>query len=138
VNKRAYLLLAGAAGDLLWIWTCCSGFSRPSDVTAEQIHIINTQLNALQEMMASISSSRGWALLLFAGSVLVPIVLGVLLLYRADQTRIHSDEVLNQAARDGLTGDMVRAALVEQGKVKDRSRRLVSVFRVRRLFLLAR
>jgi hypothetical protein len=94
-------------------------------VTAEQIHLVNTQLNVLQENLAAIQSPRGWMLLLFGGSVLVPILLAVVLLYRAEQAAIRRDEVLEQAVRHGLTGEIVHAALLP-GKIEKPPRQLAS------------
>ena len=89
-------------GAMLLIVMCRSGLSPPSDVTAEQLHVIDTQLDTLHEGIVAMRSPGGWLVLAFAASILVPVVLSVLVLWQADHSALHSDEIIQQVARHGL------------------------------------
>lgn len=105
--KRLWGLIP-AGGVLLVMMSLCRPDvpSRPSDVTAEQIQLIQAQANALEERLAA-GSGSGLSALAFAVSVLGPIALAVWLLHRSDQTALHHDEIIRQVTRLGLTQEIL-------------------------------
>lgn len=95
----AFLLLVGT----------CQSENRPSAlaVSSRQIELFNSQLDTLHEEIIASRSPGGFALLALILSVAVPITLGVILLCRSEQAAIHSDEVIRQMARHGLTSKLI-------------------------------
>jgi hypothetical protein len=92
---------------LLLLGPCVCSWSHPSDITAEQIHLINTQLDNLHELIAMTRTSSFWLVLLFLSGLLVPIVLGLLVLHQADRSAVHHDEVLREMHAHDLTTEVI-------------------------------
>jgi hypothetical protein len=88
--------------------------SQPTEVTPEQIKVINSQLDTLHEEVAAANSGGAWLVLVLAATIFAPIFLAMLILVQADRTAIHSDEVLLQLGRHGLGSEIVDASRVLQ------------------------
>ncbi len=105
--KRLWGLIPAGGVLLVMMSLCRPGVPpRQSDVTAEQIQLIQAQANALEERLAA-GSGSGLSALAFAVSVLGPIALAVWLIYRAEQTALHHDEIIRQVTRLGLTQEIL-------------------------------
>lgn len=110
-------LLAGVLGVLMvgfFFGTCWMQPAVRSDITAEQLHLVDTQLDALHEQIAASRRTDTWTMLAFAVSVLTPVSLAVLLIYQADRSALGRDEIFHEAVRHRLTPELVHAALALQ------------------------
>ena len=58
-------------------------------------------------MLAVSRSPDGFALLALLVSIGLPLVLAVILLFRAEKTALHNDEIIRQIARHGLTNRLI-------------------------------
>jgi len=110
-KKQAVAGLLGVLLMLMLLGTCSTHFNPPSDVTAEQLHVINTQVDTLHEEIVATRRPDAWLILVFAASILVPIGLAVWLLWHAEKTTLGRDEIFHVAIQHRLIPDMVNAAL---------------------------
>jgi len=104
---------------MLMVGTCESGGNdktpSSSAISSRQVEIINSQLDALHEEVAACRSPGDWALLALVISVAVPLVLAVVLLFRAEKTALHNDEIIRHVARTGLMPELIDAERLLDG-----------------------
>jgi len=90
----------------------CIRTGRPEgseQITWQQLRLVTSQLEALQEQVAAIGAPRGWALLAFVVSLLGPTAIALVLLWRAERAAIHTSELLVEIVRYGLTSRLLEA-----------------------------
>lgn len=107
MNRKAVLVLSLVFLAVPLIGTCSSHWAHPSNVTSDQIQMINTQLDTLHEQIAAVDSGGVWLLLVLGSSILSPVILAVFLLFRADRMAIHNDEILQQLDQHGITSEII-------------------------------
>jgi hypothetical protein len=94
---------------------CLSTGSPRSDVTSEQIALLNYSLDALHEEVAAARAPSAWPFLLFLLSILLPLVSAIWLLLRAER----SHQAVHLWCTDGARGLILkiqRVARCRQGQ----------------------
>jgi len=104
---------------MLMVGTCESGGTgntpSPSGISSRQVEIMNAQIDTLHEEIAACRSPGDWSLLGLVISVAVPLVLAVVLLFRAEKTALHNDEIIRHVARTGLMPELIDAERLLDG-----------------------
>ena len=103
--KGAFYL--GLLISLIALLGSCLNTDRPSALGMTQLNLLNRQMDLLHEEVAASQTPSGYSMLALVLSVAVPLMLGVILLCRAERSAIHSDEIIRQMARHGLSSRLI-------------------------------
>lgn len=106
MNKKLILGLSLAFLAIAVVGTCTS-WSRPSEVSAEQLQVLNRQLDGIQEQVAAVESGGIWLLLILASGILAPVILAVVLLTRAEKAALHNDEIWRVLDQHGIASNII-------------------------------
>ena len=78
------------------------------------MRLFNQSLDALHEEVAAARAPSHWPFLLFVASLLIPLLVGVWLLVRAERSVIGADETIRTLVRHGLSEPVIRLYLHDQ------------------------
>jgi len=106
------LIAAGFVLGCLVMGSCMrtGGPEGSEQITWQQLRLVTTQLEALQEQVAATGAPRGWALLAFIVSLLGPAAIALGLVWRAERAAIHTSELLVEIVRYGLPSRLIDAS----------------------------
>ena len=120
---KTALLWAAVILFVLLVVHCESENSPSSLALSRQVDSLNTQLDVLHEEIAASRSPDGFALLALLVSIGLPVVLAVMLLFRAEKTALHNDEIVRQIARHGLTSRLIETEkLLDHAQASSRNK----------------